>query len=380
MNIALLENLGSDFYNARIRYALYLQSLGYNVYAVVPDDGYLEKIKLCGVEILAVSNNIRGSGKMNKFKYAFELIKIFRTNHFDIIHTYKLQPNIIGTFIAGIFTKSKIINHITGLGSAFNHHSLKYKVLQLYTIILYKVNNYLFQPFSVFQNHYDSKDLRLYKKVFCVKGSSVNEDRFNCKNISLKKRNHIAGGFDIKKNNVITFLFVSRLLIDKGIVELIEGFKLASKKNNIQLLIVGWFDEYNNSSLNEDALESLIKGFGNIKFLGKQYDIPEIISLTDVSILPTNYREGTPRFLLESMAMKKAVITTKMPGCSHLIIDNQNGILIEPRSVKAIEDSINNICEMNLPELGEISYSIYKSDFSEEVVFNSLINIYKNEK
>ena len=380
MNIALLENLGSDFYNARIRYALYLQSLGYNVYAVVPDDGYLEKIKLCGVEILAVSNNIRGSGKMNKFKYAFELIKIFRTNHFDIIHTYKLQPNIIGTFIAGIFTKSKIINHITGLGSAFNHHTFKYKLLQLITIILYKINDILFEPLSVFQNHYDNKDLGLSNKVFCVKGSSVNEDRFNCETVSFQKRKIIVDKFTILQKNIKTFLFVSRLLQDKGITELIEGFKLASKKNKIQLIIVGWFDDFNNSSLNQNALQNLIQGFDNIKFLGKQHDIPEIISLSDVSILPTYYREGTPRFLLESMAMKKAIITTRMPGCDHLIYKNKNGLLIQPKSVQSIEKSINDICEMSLVELGEISYSIYKSDFSEEVVFNSLINIYKYEK
>ena len=111
---------------------------------------------------------------------------------------------------------------------------------------------------------------------------------------------------------------------------------MASKKNKIQLLIVGWFDENNESSLNQNSLKNLIQGYENIKFLGKQSDIPEIISLIDVSILPTYYREGTPRFLLESMAMKKPIITTKMPGCDHLIHNNENGILIKPRSVDAM--------------------------------------------
>ena len=60
--IALVENLGVDFYNARLRYALYLQSLNYDVYAIVPDDGFLEKIKSSGINVISVSNNIRGSG------------------------------------------------------------------------------------------------------------------------------------------------------------------------------------------------------------------------------------------------------------------------------------------------------------------------------
>ena len=152
---------------------------------------------------------------------------------------------------------------------------------------------------------------------------------------------------------------------------------MASKKNKIQLLIVGWFDENNESSLNQNSLNDLIQGYDNIKFLGKQNDIPEIISLIDVSILPTYYREGTPRFLLESMVMKKPIITTKMPGCDHLIDNNENGILIEPRSINAIEKSINFICKKELKTMGEASYKIYKSDFSEKIVYDSLIDIYK---
>ena len=129
--IALIENSGIDFYNSRIRYALYLKNFGYEVYAIVPDDGFLEKIKSCGIDVISVSNNIRGYGILNKLIFAKHLIKIFRSNKFDIVHTYRLQPNIIGTFIAGFFTKAKIVNHITGLGSAFNYYSIKYKILQL---------------------------------------------------------------------------------------------------------------------------------------------------------------------------------------------------------------------------------------------------------
>lgn len=378
MKIALIENLGVDFFNARLRYALFLQNLGYEVYAIVPDDGFLEKIKLHGVNVIPVSNNIRGSGIKNKLIYARDLIKIFRNNHFDIVHTYRLQPNIIGTFIVGFLTKSKIVNHITGLGTAFNNSSLSYKLMQQVTKILYNFNKSLFKPVSVFQNHHDINDLGLKNKIFCVKGSAVNEDRFSQNSISNSKITNFKKLYNISKEDTINFLFVSRLLKEKGIIELIEGFKLASKKNNIQLLIVGWFDDNNESSLNQNSLSNLIRGYDNIKFLGKQIDIPEIISLTDVSILPTYYREGTPRFLLESMAMRKPIITTKMPGCDHLIHNNENGILIEPRSFDAIEKSINFICRKELKRMGEASYKIYKRDFSEKIVYNSLINIYND--
>lgn len=377
IKIALLENLGVDFYNARLRFALHLKSLDFDVYAIIPDDGFVNKIESHGINVIAVSNNIRGPGILNKLIYARDLIKMFRSNQFEIIHTYRLQPNIIGTFISSIFTKSKVVNHITGLGTAFNYSSIKYKWMQLVTKILYRLNYSLFSPVSIFQNNYDISDLGLKKKSFCVKGSAVDEDRFSKSSVSINKLNTLKKKYNFLQKGTINFLFVSRLLKEKGIVELIEGFKLASKKNKIQLLIVGWFDENNKSSLNQNSLNDLIKDCESIKFLGKQSDIPEILSLIDVSILPTYYREGTPRFLLESMAMKKPIITTKMPGCDHLIHNNENGILIKPRSVDEIEKSITQIIEKNLQKMGQKSYELYKSEFSERVVYNSIIDIYK---
>lgn len=378
--IALVENLGIDFYNARTRYALYLKGLGFDVYAIVPNDGYVKKIQSSGIHVISVSNNIRGSGILNKIIYAWHLWKIFCNNKFDIIHTYRLQPNIIGTFIAGIFTKAKIVNHITGLGTAFNYSSGKYQFLQFITKSLYKFNYFLFRQYSIFQNHQDIKDLGVEERSFCVKGSAVNENKFNNDSISISKKNSLNIKYNILKDNTTNFLFVSRLIKEKGIVELIEGFKLSSKKNKIQLLIVGWFDENNESSLNQNSLNKLIEGYENIKYLGKQVDIPELISLTDVSILPTYYREGTPRFLLESMAMKKPIITTDMPGCDHLIKKNENGVLIQPKSIVAIEKSINFVCGKNLIFMGQKSYEIYISNFSESIVYNSLIDIYKKIK
>ena len=375
--IALIENLGVDFYNARLRYALYLEKLGYSVTAIIPDDGFLEIIKSYGINVIAVGDNIRGPGIFNKLTYVKNLRQIFRLNEFDIIHTFRLQPNIIGTFVAGVTTKAKIVNHITGLGTAFNHSSVKYKLLQLVTRILYRSNYVLFKNASIFQNEYDSIDLGLTKKSFCVKGSAVNESRFCLNSISTSKVNNIKKRYNILGDKSTTFLFVSRLLKEKGIIELLEGFKLASDKYSIQLLVVGWFDVNNESSLNQESLNNLISGYDNITFLGKQSDIQEIIALSDVSILPTYYREGTPRFLLESMAMRKPIITTKMPGCDHLVRNNENGILIDPKSVDAIEKSIALICEKKLQQMGQRSYEIYKKDFSERVVYNSVVDVYK---
>ena len=123
--IALVENFGSDFYISRLRFALFLKENNFDVTAIIPNDGYVDKIRDKGIKVISFQSNIRGLSLSNKVKFALDLKKIFSENNFDLIHFYRLQPNIIGTFMAGIFTKAKIVNHVTGLGIAFSSSSFK---------------------------------------------------------------------------------------------------------------------------------------------------------------------------------------------------------------------------------------------------------------
>src|SRR5699024_7520855 len=137
-----------------------------------------------------------------------------------------------------------------------------------------------------------------------VKGSSVNEERFNPSvsiNSDLKKE--LKGYFDIE--NGITLIFVSRLLKQKGLSYLIEAVKVFNKSNEVtklNLIIAGWIDPNNPDSFTEEEIQEF-KKVERIAFLGRRNDIDQLIVLSDIVTLPTFYREGTPRFLLEGMAI-----------------------------------------------------------------------------
>ena len=126
-------------------------------------------------------------------------------------------------------------------------------------------------------------------------------------------------------------------------------------------------------------LKELIKGHGsNILFLGKRSDVDELIALSDISILPTYYREGTPRFLLESMSMGKPIITTNMPGCDHLVSsEDPNGLLIEPKNSDSIVKALGEIIEMDLKKMGKNSAMFYRQKFSENIVYSSILELYE---
>ncbi|MCW2262043.1 MULTISPECIES: glycosyltransferase family 4 protein [Sphingobacterium] len=378
MKIALVENFGSDFFGARLRYAQFLKDNGHHVVAVVPDDGYADKIVGAGIETISIKVNIRSRDVKTMFAYGSKLGEIFKKEKFDIIHFYRMQPNIIGSPIAYFASrKSKIINHITGLGVAFTKSSFKYNVIRFIIKSAYNLNSRIFNAQLILQNNEDKIELGNLQEFLVVKGSAVNEDRFRLglpKNIEL---------IDELKNTYgmtegITLIFVSRLLKQKGLSYLVEAVRVHNLNhinNKVNLLIAGWLDFNNPDSFTKEDIEKFSDVDGVI-FLGKRNDIDQLINISDIAVLPTYYREGTPRFLLEAMAIGKPILTTDMPGCNHLVKDNENGILVQPMDQSALTAAIEILSKRDLNNLGSVSRKIYENEFSENVVYNKLLETY----
>ena len=378
MKIALIENFGSDFYGARLRYALFLQNLGHEVIAIVPNDGYADKIKEAGITTIALDIDIRQRSLGAMLSFGFQLGKIFKREKFDVIHLYRMQPNIIGTPFAYWYGKQcKIVNHITGLGVAFTKDSLKFNCIKTIIKTFYNINNSVFGAQLIFQNEEDKKELGNHSSFQVIKGSAVNEDRFN-RTIqpSVKLLDQLKEDFKLTEGK--TLIFVSRLLKQKGLSYLIEAINKINQSENqkINLLIAGWIDPNNPDSFTEEE----IKHYGaqeGVIFLGKRSDINDIIALADIAVLPTYYREGTPRFLLEAMAMAKPILTTDMPGCNHLVKDNKNGILVKPQSTEEIVKGLEYLLHSDLQKMGMESNKLYHQEFSEDVVYNQILKLYK---
>ena len=123
--------------------------------------------------------------------------------------------------------------------------------------------------------------------------------------------------FEVAPGEIVV-TFIGRLLVHKGIVELVRAVEeVVVRFPNVRLLVVGWRDEGNPAVVSEKFMGRLSSG-GYVRFLGKRQDIREILAATDIYALPS-YREGTPRTVLEAMAMGKPVITTDAPGCRQTV-------------------------------------------------------------
>ena len=371
MKVAIIENTGHDFYKSRIRLSHFLIKNNIELTVIVPNDGYKEKIESENIKVITVGETIRGSGFVNQLKFAYDFYNVLKKNKFDILHCFRMQPNIIGGFIAGIMGHRNVINHITGLGIVFTNRSFKFYLQKLLVIFLYNFNNYFFKTKFIFQNHDDVKDLKIKSNYSVIHGSSADQNKFfpkKCESVSGLK----------KEPDKIYFLFASRLLKSKGLKESINAITNIStyKNKTLVLLIAGNVDDENFDSFSAKEIALLAKN-KNVIFLGKRNDISELINFSDVCLLPTKYREGTPRFLLESMASAKPIITTINPGCDYLVNEGVNGYICDKNSVDSLESAIKKILDDNLEELGNNSYKLYFEKFSEEIIFNEIIDFYK---
>lgn len=374
MKLALIENTGKDFFKARMRLAKYLENKGFEVTIIVPNDGYVSKIKEADFNVLSVGEVIRGKGVDNQIKFAFSLYQVIKKNKFDIIHCFRMQPNIIGGFLAGILGHKNVINHITGLGIVFTKTSFKYILQKKFIRLCYKFNNEIFKTKYIFQNIEDVVELGIKRNFKIIRGSGVNEEVFFPRNVD---KSFIKKELNIDSQKII-ILFASRLIKSKGLDILVNAIKLANKclDNKLHLLVAGWMDEQNIDTYKQDDINLLNKNHF-VHFLGERSDISDLINASDICVLPSSYREGTPRFLLEAMACSKPIITSNVPGCNHLIDkENQNGILIEKNNYLDLNQALIELSNKDLIPLGRNSFKLYKNKFSEEIVYDAIFNFY----
>jgi glycosyltransferase involved in cell wall biosynthesis len=118
---------------------------------------------------------------------------------------------------------------------------------------------------------------------------------------------------------------------------------------------------------------------GNVLFWGKQSNVHELLSVADVFIFPSYYREGIPRGLLEALSSGLPIITTRMPGCDLTVVENGNGILIEPRSAAAIAQAIRQLMsqQSEFKKMGMMSRELALTNFSEEKIFAAIKEVYE---
>ena len=369
--VLLIENSSADFYKARLPLAKYLQSRGWDVYALTPEDEYVPLIKKEEIKVISYPLDRRNKGILQLVKLVRIYRKIIRENNIDIIHSFRFQPNLLNV-LTNFFNKKLVLLHLTGLGIAFSGRSFYYLFLQGISQVLFAFM-FLRGNKVIVQNNEDANDIfiarLLRKKVRIIYGSGVDIAYFNKQKVDRIK---VRLEWGVEPNEKV-LICVTRLIWENGIKEMIDAFSvLAGSNKPYKLWIVGWADQDNPRHVSEKYIAQF-SGNRMIHFLGKRENVVQLLGAADVCVYPSYYREGIPRSLLEALSMSLPVITTDMPGCNMTVESGKNGYVITPRSTSEISQAAERIINENrLEEMGIYSRQLAVNRFSNETVFSNI--------
>ena len=327
--------LGGEDVSSRIEISKKFQKLGYKINIIGTEEE--EKFIKNGIDYQKYSFN-RELGAFSDIKSIFALRKILKSQESGtIVHAFDTKPTLFLP-IASIGLKNiKVSRTITGMGRIFTEDSAKNRVLKrVYNVIQKRIKPKV--DFTVFQNDDDSRYFHEYNlstkdKSKTIKSSGIDLKTFSTK-IDKSKIERLRRELSIDKSKK-TFILIGRMVKQKGILNYLKAAKLCYEEGyRYNFLLVGQLDTDNSISL-----EEIERYRGFVNYLGRREDIKELLALSDIFVLPTYYREGVPRVLLEASAMGLALITTNMPGCKDVVSDEYNGKLIEiehPRDLSSI--------------------------------------------
>ncbi|WP_210127932.1 MULTISPECIES: glycosyltransferase family 4 protein [unclassified Staphylococcus] len=316
---------------------------------------------------------------LGNIKSIYRMLKLFKKLKPDIVHTHTPVASVLGRIAAKL---AKVPNIIYTAHGFYFHDGMSKKTYFIYfhieKIIGKICTDYIFtQSREDYLTAKKNNFLRKKKQnnYFHISNGIDLNNEFNINNISEKKIKDIKLKHNIKKGDIIV-TFIGRLVKEKGILDLLEAYsKLESK--NVKFIIIGSLSD---SERDKDTIKIIEKYKKNsdVIFTGQISNINEYLTLSDIYCLPS-YREGMPRSIIEAMAMKNAIIATKIRGSREEVVENETGYLIPLKSSKYIASKIDNLVgnvEI-LNSFKEAGYSRALQIYNEEEVIKTQWKVFR---
>ena len=373
MKVVLIGTVASSFLGFRADLIKLLLEQKHTVYAFTSEysQNELNDIVALGAIPITYQSSRGGTNPLADAKAIYELFKKIKEIAPDLVFSYFSKPVIFGTLAAKFAKVPRVIGMLEGLGYAFTEQpeglSKKAKLIKSIQVLLYKIALPQLDKI-IFLNPDDPKDLlETYhikvKQVDVLGGIGLNLDEYNYQPIETL-------------DSPINFLFIGRLLKEKGINDFIAAAKIVKQSYpDVQFTVLGAIDSANPGALQPSELDRLVSS-NIINYPGQVDDVQKWIAASHIFVLPS-YREGVPRSTQEAMAIGRAVITTDVPGCRETVIDGVNGFLVEKWNPQVLAEKMIYFIEH--PEqvaiMGQESYKIAQDKFDADEVNKRLIDM-----
>ncbi len=363
--LIILSNQSYSLVNFRYHMICDFLAAGLQVEALAPMDAYFDasqkKLAEIHVPLAAIALCNTGLNPVRDATFLARLFICFRRKKPDIAFFYTIKPVIYGCLAAKLAGIPNVYAMVSGLGYIFSGESYKQRLLRRMVIWLYRLA--LAHVNKVFFHNQDDADLFVRlgivksQQVVVTDGSGVDTEYFT----------------PLPHPPLLTFLFVGRLIRDKGIYEFVAAAKqIKAEYPTSRFLIAGGLHD-NPSALSQAALDDLIKD-GTVEYLGEVADIRTALQQASVFVLPS-YREGLSRAALEALATARPIITTDAPGCREVAPTAENGIKAPVHDVAALVAAMRYFAEQpeRIFSMGEKSRELAVTRFSVSTINRTIL-------
>ncbi len=357
MKICFIGTVASSIRNFRRDLILDLIEQGHEVSILATDFDSDSREFVHSIGAIPIDFNLSRAGlsPIQDIRSLIEIYRILSSRSFDVVFAYTVKPVIYGAIAAKLASVNRMVGMLEGLGYAFTvlpeGYTFRQKMVQLIQLTLYKVAGRYIDDL-VFLNKDDLNDVNsriemAVPRMHVLGGIGVDLERYHPK--------PVPGG-------VLRFIFVGRLLREKGIFEYVAcARKLKKEYSHLDFVVLGGIDDENPGALTRSELQLLV-GTGDIIYPGYVSNVDSWVSDSSVFVLPS-YREGVPMSAQEAAALGRAILTTDVPGCRDTVIDGYNGFLVEPHSSESLEKGMLKFIET--PELAN-SMGVNSRKFAED--------------
>lgn len=334
--------------------------------AIAPKDDYSQRLDDEGIAHYHIPLDGASTNPIRELFSILALRRILNEQQVDVVLSYTPKGNIYSGF--GVMgRRTQLVANVSGLGRVFVRHTWLTELARTLYRLAFEHAAWVF-----FQNEEDKKKfteaglVSIYKTER-IPGSGVDLSRFI--------------PTDIRRtadDEPLTFILIARLLWDKGVGEYVEAARLIRASypaTRFQLL--GFLDVANPSAVPKQTLNSWVEE-GVVEYLGTTDDVRPCLSKADCFVLPSFYREGVPRSLLEAAAMAKPIITTNSTGCRDAVDDGVTGFICQPRDVLDLAEKMMKFLGLTTSErltMGARGRDKMIREFDERIVINRYLDV-----
>jgi len=362
--------LGGEDVSARIEIAKKFIEIGYDIEIIGTEKE--DKFAKNNIPYRRYSLN-RELNILNDLTTILELRSVLKQEKDKtIVHAFDTKPTMFLPLAAIGLKRIIVIRTITGMGRIFTEDNFANRILRsIYNMIQKLISKRV--DYTIFQNdddaaYYVKHELIDQSKASVVKSSGLDLAEYT-KNIDQDKIEELKHELKLEPDQTI-FILVSRMVKQKGILDYLEAAKKCFENGHkFNFLLVGQLDS--DASITFEQIDSYHQ---YVKFLGRREDVKELLVISDVFVLPTYYREGVPRVLLEASAMGLGLIATNMPGCKDVVIDDYNGKLI---SIKDAEDLYEKMIYLGTNKERLNQYAFHAKEKVKEFDLNIVVKKYR---